>query len=205
MSLSAAGPFDVNMNAEPSYEAATGGNVLGRVSFSKRFHGALDATSVVQMLSAGTAVKGSAGYVAIELVDGRLGGREGTFVLQHNGTMNRGAASLTVTVVPDSGTGALAGVHARLAAKGRPPYRLVDTAHIHPTHDLGALAASHLEAARTGRPFSFARVLSALFQDDTGTTGDAASFLLFDGKYAETLMEGGRRDAEAAHEELAKL
>ena len=110
MSLSAAGPFDVTVNPEPSYEAAGGGNVLGRMSFSKQFHGELDATAVVQMLSAGTAVKGSAGYVAIELVDGRLGGREGTFVLQHSGSMNRGAASLSVTVVPDSGTGELAGL-----------------------------------------------------------------------------------------------
>jgi hypothetical protein len=127
MSRTAAGPFDITMNADPAYENAPGGNVLGRVSFSKRFHGELDATSVVQMLSAGTSVKGSAGYVAIELVDGRLAGREGTFVLQHNGTMNRGAASLTVTVVPDSGTGALAGLAGTMAidiVDGKHSYRL---------------------------------------------------------------------------------
>ena len=98
------------MNPEPKYEAADGGIVLGRVSLTKQFHGELEASAVVQMLSAGTAVKGSAGYVAIERVVGRLGGREGTFVLQHSGTMNRGEASLSVTVVPDSGTGELAGL-----------------------------------------------------------------------------------------------
>ena len=115
MSLTAAGPFDVTMNPEPKYETADGGIVLGRVSLTKEFHGELEASAVVQMLSAGTAVKGSAGYVAIELVAGRLGGRAGTFVLQHSGTMNRGQASLSVTVVPDSGTAELAGIAGTMA------------------------------------------------------------------------------------------
>ncbi|MDH3786405.1 MAG: DUF3224 domain-containing protein, partial [Acidobacteriota bacterium] len=54
--------------------------------------------------------EGSAGYVAIEQVTGTLHGRRGSFVLQHTGTMNRGAPSLAVTVVPDSGTGDLVGL-----------------------------------------------------------------------------------------------
>ena len=124
--MTASGPFDVKMNPDPSYETADGGIVLGRLSLAKEFHGALDATSVVQMLSAGTAVKGSAGYVAIELVAGRLEGRAGTFVLQHSGTMNRGEASLTVAVVPDSGTGALVGLAGTMAidiVDGKHSYR----------------------------------------------------------------------------------
>ena len=125
MTMTAAGPFDVQMNPEPSYETADGGVVLGRVSFAKQFHGALDATGVVQMLSAGTAVKGSAGYVAIERVEGRLDGRAGSFVLQHSGTMNRGQASLSVSVVPDSGTGELAGLVGTMAID------IVDGAHFY--------------------------------------------------------------------------
>jgi hypothetical protein len=124
--MTASGPFDVKMNPDPSYETADGGIVLGRLSLAKEFHGALDATSVVQMLSAGTAVKGSAGYVAIELVAGQLDGRAGTFVLQHSGTMNRGEASLTVSVVPDSGTGALVGLAGTMAidiVDGKHSYR----------------------------------------------------------------------------------
>lgn len=109
-----AGPFDVTMSPEPRYETADGGLVLGRLSLTKQFHGELEATSVVQMLSAGTAVKGSAGYVAIELVTGRLAGRAGSFVLQHSATMNRGQATLAVAVVPDSGTGDLAGLSGRM-------------------------------------------------------------------------------------------
>ncbi len=65
--------------------------------------------------SSGTQVKGSAGYVAMEQVTGTLHGRSGTFVLQHNGTMTRGIPLLTVTVVPDSGTGELAGLAGKMA------------------------------------------------------------------------------------------
>jgi len=57
-----------------------------------------------------TDVKGSAGYVAMERVHGTLDGRSGTFALQHSGTMTRGEGQLSVTVVPDSGTGQLAGL-----------------------------------------------------------------------------------------------
>ena len=46
----------------------------------------------------------------MELVDGTLGGREGSFTLQHSGLMGKGAPSLTVVVVPDSATGGLGGL-----------------------------------------------------------------------------------------------
>src|ERR1700690_4247239 len=122
----AAGPFDGTMSPEPHYEALEGGVVLGRVGFTKIFPGALDATGVVQMLSAGGSVKGSAGYVAIERVTGRLHGRAGSFILQHSGSMNRGAASLTVTVVPDTGTGDLAGLSGAMMIDN------IDGAHFDP-------------------------------------------------------------------------
>ena len=83
---------------------------LGRFALDKTFHGDLEATSKGQMLSAGTAIKTSAGYVAIERVIGRLHDRTGTFVLQHSGTMARGVPGLVLTVVPDSGTGELEGL-----------------------------------------------------------------------------------------------
>ena len=105
----ATGTFDVQMIPEPPFSTADG-VTLGRISINKQFHGALEGTSVGTMLSAGTPVKGSAGYVAIERVEGALDGRRGSFVLQHSGTMNRGEPQLTVTIVPDSGTGELAGI-----------------------------------------------------------------------------------------------
>jgi hypothetical protein len=80
------------------------------MSIEKQIHGDLEATSKGTMLTAGTDVKGSAGYVAIERITGTLQGRTGTFVLQHTGTMNRGVPQLSITVVPDSGTAQLLGL-----------------------------------------------------------------------------------------------
>jgi hypothetical protein len=80
------------------------------MSIDKQITGDLVATTKGQMLSAMSDTKGSAGYVAIERVEGALHGRKGSFVLQHSGTMNRGASGLSVTVVPDSGTGELVGL-----------------------------------------------------------------------------------------------
>lgn len=99
---------------------------LGRLSIGKQFQGDLEATSKGEMLTAGTPVKGSAGYVAIELVTGKLHGRSGSFVLQHTGTMDRGEPSLTVTVVPDSGTEELTGLSGKMAiniADGKHSYQ----------------------------------------------------------------------------------
>lgn len=105
----ATGTFEVKLAPLPTYETAEGA-MLGRMSIDKEFRGDLVGTSRGEMLTAFTSVKGSAGYVAIERVSGTLQGRSGTFVLQHSGTMTRGAPRLVVTVVPDSGTGALAGL-----------------------------------------------------------------------------------------------
>lgn len=114
MTTRATGPFDVKLNPLPAYETAPEA-MLARMSIDKQFRGDLEATSKGEMLSAGTSVKGSAGYVAIERVTGTLNGRRGSFVLQHNGTMNRGAPQLTVTVVPDSGTDQLVGLSGTMA------------------------------------------------------------------------------------------
>jgi hypothetical protein len=109
MTASATGPFDVKLAPlDPANK--TEDNSLGRMAIDKQFHGDLEATSKGEMLTAGTTVKGSAGYVAIERVSGSLRGRTGTFILQHNATMNRGTPQLNIIVVPDSGTGQLAGL-----------------------------------------------------------------------------------------------
>ncbi len=105
----AAGPFDVKVTPLPPDDKAQDAT-LGRLSIDKQYHGELEGTGKGQMLTAGTAVKGSAAYVAIERVSGTLHGRTGSFVLQHSGTMNSNALHLTITVVPDSGTEQLTGL-----------------------------------------------------------------------------------------------
>ena len=119
----ASGTFDVKLN--PLAPNDTGEGTLARMSIDKQFHGDLDATSKGEMLSAGTSVQGSAGYVAIERVTGALHGRKGSFILQHTGTMTRGAPQLSVTVVPDSGTGELMGL------AGKMDIKIVDGKHLY--------------------------------------------------------------------------
>jgi hypothetical protein len=110
MSTHASGSFDANRTPYPPYDTAEGAT-LRRTTITKLFKGDLQGKSVVEMLSAMTDVQGSAGYVAIERVTGALHGLAGSFVLQHSGTMSRrGIPTLTVSVVPDSGTGALKGI-----------------------------------------------------------------------------------------------
>ena len=109
----AKGSFEVKVAPIAQTEHA-GGTTLGRFSLAKTFHGDLEGTGAGEMLTAGTSVAGSAGYVAIERVEGTLGGRQGSFVLQHLGSMAHGGQNLTITVVPDSGTGELAGLAGKL-------------------------------------------------------------------------------------------
>lgn len=111
------GTFDVKLNPLEAHAKAEGGPSLGRMSIDKTFHGELDATSKGEMLTAMTRVKGSAGYVAIEQVGGTLSGRQGSFVLQHFGTMDRGQDRLILEVVPDSGGGDLSGLSGEMAIK----------------------------------------------------------------------------------------
>ena len=109
MTHHATGPFDVKIAPlDPAFK--TEDNSLGRMSIDKQFHGALEASSKGEMLTAATSVKGSAGYVAIERVTGTLDGRAGSFTLQHNATMARGTPQLNIIVVPDSATGQLEGL-----------------------------------------------------------------------------------------------
>ena len=109
MNETATGEFVVKL-LPLAFEGQAEGSKLGRMSIDKTISGDLVATTKGQMLSAMTEIKGSAGYVAIEKVEGSLNGKNGTFVLQHTGTMNQGNPSLSVTVVPDSGTGELVGL-----------------------------------------------------------------------------------------------
>jgi hypothetical protein len=109
MTRRAAGEFDVKL-APMAPDDGAGDSPIGRMSIDKRFHGELDGSSRGQMLAFRSAVDGSAGYVAMERVEGSLFGRSGSFVLQHSATMTRGEPSLSIVVVPDSGAGELAGL-----------------------------------------------------------------------------------------------
>ena len=113
MTNHASGTFEVKLSPQAP-EDGVGDPTVGRMSIDKQLYGDLEAKSRGQMLATRTDVEGSAGYVAIERVEGALGGRDGSFALQHSGTMTRGVPQLVINVVPDSGTGQLAGLAGRM-------------------------------------------------------------------------------------------
>lgn len=110
----AIGTFEVKLTPQATDDDGSG-NPLGRYSLDKRFSGDITGTGTGEMLGAGSPAKGSAGYVAMERVTGSLAGREGSFVLQHTATMHRGVNTLSIHVVPETGTGALAGLSGKFA------------------------------------------------------------------------------------------
>jgi hypothetical protein len=83
---------------------------LGRFSINKQIRGDLEATTIGEMFTVGDPAQGAAGYVAIELVAGRLGGKQGSFALQHFATMDASGHKMQVIVAPGSGAGELKGI-----------------------------------------------------------------------------------------------
>jgi hypothetical protein len=108
--MQAIGDFDVKLTPQTSTDTPP----WGRMRLDKVFHGPLAGTSIGEMLAVRTEVPGSAGYVAIEQVSATLNGRKGTFFFQHSGTMDKGASSLDLNVIPDSGTGELKGLRGKM-------------------------------------------------------------------------------------------
>ncbi len=115
--MKSTGEFEVNLQPLDSFVKGSRGITLGRMSIDKTFRGDLVAKSQGEMLSVMTEVNGSAGYVAIEQVNGTLQGKRGTFVLQHYGIMSHGENRLVLEVVPDSGTGQLVNLSGKMIIK----------------------------------------------------------------------------------------
>lgn len=113
MTARATGPFEVKVTPQPLSEIAQD-TTLGRMSLDKQYHGDLEGIGKGEMLTAATSIPGSAAYVAVERVSGKVHGRSGTFALQHAGTLTRGAQQLSITVVPDSGTDQLTGLTGKM-------------------------------------------------------------------------------------------
>lgn len=114
----ATGEFSVKLTPKTQpQESARTIPLFAQMTNDKEWSGGLVATSMGEMISAGTAVPNSAAYVSLERVEGALAGRKGSFVLAHYGIMDRGKGVLTVTIVPDSGTDELAGITGTLTIR----------------------------------------------------------------------------------------
>jgi len=113
--MNISGKFDIELSALDTYAESQDSITIGRMSIDKTFYGELSAKSKGEMLNALSPVKGNAGYVAIELVTGSLSGKNGSFALQHYGTMVNGAQNLILEVVSGSGTGELQGLTGKMS------------------------------------------------------------------------------------------
>lgn len=108
--FTANGTFEVTLTAQPHQEGV-GDPLISRMAIAKVFSGEMDGVSQGQMLAyRSPAIATSAGYVALEKVQGVLNGRQGSFVMQHGGIMNRDVPQLAIRIVPDSGTEQLTGI-----------------------------------------------------------------------------------------------
>jgi len=119
MSTRASARFQVVNWDETSYHEAAGEPKLTRATVTKTFTGDLEGKSVVEYLMM-YRPDGAAAFVGVERVEGKLAGREGTFVLEHRGTYEEGTARAVCRVLPGSGTGALGGLSGEggFAARG---------------------------------------------------------------------------------------
>ena len=110
MSLQASGTFEVKVAPLPPDEKVPGVGV-GRMSIDKVWSGDIVGTSKGEMMTAAGEVKGSAGYVAVEMMKVEVKGRKGAFTLMHHATMKKDADfKMLINVIPDSGTGDLTGI-----------------------------------------------------------------------------------------------
>ncbi|HET7163095.1 MAG TPA: DUF3224 domain-containing protein [Rhodanobacteraceae bacterium] len=109
--MHANGRFEVNIAPQSPDNPSARAAGLARMSLDKQFHGDLEAVSQGEMLAFGGGAQKDGAYVAMERVTGVLAGREGSFVLVHLSLLRDGMPDgWSVTVVPGSGTRALAGI-----------------------------------------------------------------------------------------------
>ncbi len=109
MSRRAQATFQITSWDEKPIDESEGMPKLTRATVTKSFSGDIEGEGRLEYLMMYRA-DGSASFVGLERLVGRLGGRSGSFVLQHTGTFEGGAARATWVVVPGSGTGDLRGL-----------------------------------------------------------------------------------------------
>jgi hypothetical protein len=117
--------FGIKSWDEKTYNEIEGAPKLTRVSATKSYQGAREGDGKLEYLMM-YRTAGSASFMGLERVTGSIGGRSGSFVLQHTGTFEGGVAKVTLSVVPGSGTGDLRGLsgEGRFSVGHQPPYSM---------------------------------------------------------------------------------
>lgn len=114
--------FQITGWDEKTYQDIEGGAKLSNAKVTQSYSGAIEGTSSIEYLMA-YSVHGTATFVGLERVSGTVDGKAGTFVLQHTGAFSEGKARSTWSIVPGSGTGALASLRGKgsyIAGHGEP-------------------------------------------------------------------------------------
>jgi|SRR5215471_7245481 len=101
--------FAIKTWDEKPYSEAPGSPKLTRATVMKTFTGDVEGEGQVEYLMMYRA-DGSATFVGLERVVGRIGSRSGSFVLERAGVFEAGQAKESYSVVAGSGTGELAGL-----------------------------------------------------------------------------------------------
>jgi hypothetical protein len=94
---------------EKPYNEMEGVPKLTRVSSTKSYQGDIAGEGKLEYLMMYRST-GSASFIGLERVVGSVGGRSGSFVLQHSGIFEDGIARVVLSVVPGSGTADLHGM-----------------------------------------------------------------------------------------------
>jgi hypothetical protein len=103
------GTFDIKSWDEKPISEGNGLPKITRAIVSKTFAGEIEGTSTLEYLMM-YRKDGSANFVGMERIVGRVGGKSGSFVLQHTGVFEAGTAKSVCPIVPGSGTGELLGI-----------------------------------------------------------------------------------------------
>ncbi len=101
--------FGIKSWDEKPYEEIEGAPKLNRAGVTKSYQGDIEGEGRLEYLMM-YRTAGSASFIGLERVTGSVGGRSGSFVLQHSGVFEDGVATVKLSVVPGSGTGDLRGM-----------------------------------------------------------------------------------------------
>ncbi len=117
--------FGIKSWDERPFNEMNGTPKLTRASVTKSYQGDITGEGKVEYLMM-YREDGTASFVGLERVVSSVGGRSGSFVLQHSGTFEDGVAKVILSVVPGSGTGDLRGMKGEggFNAGHQPPYAM---------------------------------------------------------------------------------
>ncbi len=114
--------FQITGWDEKTYQEIEGSAKLSNAKVTQSYSGTIEGTSSIEYLMC-YSVHGTATFVGLERIAGTVDGKTGTFVLQHVGSFSEGKARSSWSVVPGSGTSALANLRGKgsyVAGHGEP-------------------------------------------------------------------------------------